>query len=217
MMYLKTILMRNEEELTLRVYEEQEKNPSPGDLSELVKADFKNIGLDYNKDDVIMSSKEQYKAVVKNLTRDAAFKELKDIQTHHTKVKDIAYNKLDCQPYLSNAMFSNEEASILAAARSHTIRGIRCNFKNLYKENLHCPLNCFPQQLDTQEHLFNCHKLQGNSTLITNRKVDHDDIYGDVLTQKAVTVMLKDFIEKRNKLIEKDTNLPVGQSLDPST
>ena len=45
MMYLRTILSREEEELTKRIYREQERNASPGDFVELVKDDFSKCNL----------------------------------------------------------------------------------------------------------------------------------------------------------------------------
>ena len=60
MIYLKTLLMRNEEELTKRILEEQQKNPTPGDFVELVENDFMKIGKKYddNFEVFIIKSKE---------------------------------------------------------------------------------------------------------------------------------------------------------------
>ena len=41
--FLKTLSMRNEEDLTKRILEEQNKNPTPGDFVELVENDFMKI------------------------------------------------------------------------------------------------------------------------------------------------------------------------------
>ena len=42
-----------------------------------------------------------------------AFEELKIMQSKHSKVKDINYEKYTCQEYLKSPMVSFKEASIL--------------------------------------------------------------------------------------------------------
>ena len=43
MIYLHTILRREDKELIKRIYKAQVENPVPGDLSELLKADYEMI------------------------------------------------------------------------------------------------------------------------------------------------------------------------------
>ena len=109
--------------------------------------------------------------------------------------------------------------SLLAALRSHTVRGSRCNFRNLYKPNIHCPLKCWlpgtqPYD-DTQEHLLSCLKLQtADDSTIAKDTIVHDDIYGDLSKQKAAVAKFTQVIDMRNELLDKllekeDWNLPV--------
>ena len=49
MMYLKLVMMREDEELTKRILKEQDKSPSPGDFKEHVKEDFEKIGLIFSE------------------------------------------------------------------------------------------------------------------------------------------------------------------------
>ena len=153
-----------------------------------------------------MSDKEQHKKRIKTHLEKAAFKDLLTKQQGHSKVRDIKYEKLEVQPYLKSGIFSNEEASLLAALRSHTVRGIRCNFKKLYKNDTHCPLKCSPSSplQDTQEHLLVCSKIVlSDINVLACRKICHDDIYGDVQTQKTAVSLFNELIKKRNKLMEK--------------
>ena len=71
----------------------------------------------------------EFKATIMNLTREAAFKDLVGIQLRNSKVMDIKYESFEFQPYLLRVMFSNEEVSILASIRFHTLRTIMGNFK----------------------------------------------------------------------------------------
>ena len=106
--------MRDEEELTKRILREQQQNTSPGDFWELVSDNLKLLGHNYNEEFISNSGSNKYKTHMKHLTRVAAFNELIDIKNEHTKVKNIDYKKFETQPYLSSAMFTNEDVSILA-------------------------------------------------------------------------------------------------------
>ena len=152
MMYLKTLMMRDEEELTKRILRELEKNSCPGDFIELIKEDFQKIGKEYTEGFVTNTGQIEYKQTIKNLTRKKAFKDLVNVQLSHSKVMDIKYDSFKCQSYLSSGIFSNEEVSILASLRSHTLRSVRCNFKKFYQGNYSCPLKCWPVGSPSLEH-----------------------------------------------------------------
>ena len=190
----------------------------------MIKDDFKMCSITYNEHEITSSHNEQYKKLIKTNLEKAAFNVLITKQQSHSKVRDIKYNKLEIQPYLKSTQFSNDDVSLLAALRTHTVRGIRVNFKKLYNNNTLCPLKCSPSspQQDTQEHLLVCSKLV-NSNELTHRVISHDDIYGNVSQQKEAAVLFDEKITKRNKLLENDqqrctANTPTsGSSLDLST
>ena len=137
----------------------------------------------------------------------AALKDFQTKQRSHTKIQSIRYDKLQPQPYLKSKSFSNEEVSLLAALRSHTVRGVRCNFKNMYKNSTECPLICSPlnPQQNTQEHILLCSKLNMNN-VISASKIAYNDIYGDLCAQKTVVSVYKELLHRRNKLMEEQTN-----------
>ena len=96
MIYLRTLLVRDETELTKRILLEQQKNPTKGDFIELVKEDLMKIGKELNKtqEEFIIQTKESsYKKIIKRLVRNATFKTLVNIQQSHTKVKNIKYEQ----------------------------------------------------------------------------------------------------------------------------
>ena len=204
MNYLRTLIMRDDEELTKRILREQQVHPTPGDFSELVKDDFKMCKMLYNEEQIMSSSQEQYKKIIKTNLEKAAFSCMIEKQQGHSKVRDIKYDILKMQPYLKSNKFSNEDVSTLVALRTHTVRGIRSNFKKMYNNNTLCPLLCSPSSLqqDTQEHLLVCSKLTNRNEVATN-VISHDDIYGDVQKQKGAADIFKQLIRKRNKLLEK--------------
>ena len=132
-----------------------------------------------------------------------------DIEKKHSKVKVMKYKEFKTQEYICSSMFSNDDVSLLAALRSHTVRGIRCNFRNLYKPNIHCPLKCWlpgSQPIDdTQEHLLSCSKLQAaHDSTIANGTIVHDDIYGELSKQKAAVARFRQSIDMRNEILENE-------------
>ena len=130
LIYLQTLLKRDDEELTKRILREQQKNPCPGDFALLIKDDCKKIDKLYDEN-FILASGSGYKAFIKQQIKSATFKELLAVQKKHSKVKVIKYEDFKTQEYICSSIFSNDDVSLLAALRSHTVRGIRCNFRNL--------------------------------------------------------------------------------------
>ena len=219
-MYLKTILGRDDEELIKRIFREQERNPSPGDFYELVKQDFDKYEITYNEEMIVSTKEEHYKGLVRNKIRETAFTELKMEQASHSKVRKIIYEKLEAQGYLKSPLFSNEDVAVLSNLRSHTTRTIRANFKNMYTNDKNCPLKCWAPDAvpleDTQEHLLVCTKLNDTAShTIASEKIAYNDIYDSVHKQKAIVTIMKQLLDDRNGLLK---NISTGgDSLDPST
>ena len=208
MMYLRTLLRREEEELTLRILREQQKNTSPGDFAELVKDDFAQNNLIYDEEMIKGAKENDYKTLIRKHVRETAFNDLKRKQGAHSKVNTIVYEKLEKQPYLVSSAFSNEDVGVLSNLRSHTTRGIRSNFHHMYRNNLSCPLKCWsPSDVplrDTQEHLLVCSKLNLATQTVVRGNIEYDNIYGNVEDQKAIVNIFKELLEKRNKLLKPD-------------
>ena len=141
-------------------------------------------------------------------------------------MKNIEYSSLKCEEYLASGMFKNEEISILSSLRSHTLRTVRCNFKNLYKSDLNCPLKCWidgdEPYCDTQEHIMLCKRISErvpSNTTLARGKVKYNDIYGNLYEQKEITSAYIERLHIRNKIIEEDNQQLTSEliTLDPST
>ena len=76
-----------------RVYQAQKENPSKGDFIELVKTDLDMIGEPFNEEEIISKNKNTFKTHIKRKVIEAAFRDLKNTQRTHSKVKDIVYEK----------------------------------------------------------------------------------------------------------------------------
>ena len=77
--------------------------------------DFKTIDQAQNDEEIRTTNTTQYKKNIKSRLKQAAFKYLKEIQSKHSKVKDISYENLETQKYITNPIFSNEEVNVKIA------------------------------------------------------------------------------------------------------
>ena len=113
MIHLQNILKRDDEELVKKIYKAQSRNPSPGDLVELLKSDFEMIEETFDEKSIVNTSVDSYKKFIKSRIRAAALKYLNQIKETHSKVKDIVYEHLETQAYLTSPLFSNENVNLL--------------------------------------------------------------------------------------------------------
>ena len=104
------------------------------------------------------------------------------------------------QNYLKNSKMKYEEATILFALRSQTVKDIKLNIKTFSQNDKMCPL-CMKFE-DTQHHCFECPKLK------CVRDQFKDDIkYGHIFSscepeQKAVASLFLNILETRQRLIQ---------------
>ena len=158
LMYLRTILIKDDDELVRRIFKAQLDNPSPGDFVELLKNDFEIIEEKFEEKEILNKSKQTYKKFIKMKVRKAALKFLNDLKETHTKIKHIKYETLKCQEYLISPMFSNTDINTLFSLRSRMI-DCKMNFKNKNKDNnLKCKF-CNTDSDDSQEHMLDCVSL----------------------------------------------------------
>ena len=93
-MYLHNILQKDGSELIRKVYEAQKDNPTPGDFCELVRDDCRDIDLNMSDEEIAKHTKKQFKNLVKNKVRDAAFSYLTMLKNYHSKMQGLSYKSL---------------------------------------------------------------------------------------------------------------------------
>ena len=202
MIYLQAILKRDDEELTKRVYRSQKQSPIKGDFFNLVKKDFDTIGQSINEDEITAKSKEMHKSDIKSKIKTAAFQYLREKQSGHSKVRDIAYEKLETQRYMTSPLFTNQEMRLLFAMRSKAL-DCRTNFKNRYRnDDLLCEI-CLEED-DDQPHIMRCKPVNSKlkSQDVTRGLAKYEDIYGDPHKQKVISVLFTQLLEIRKTMVE---------------
>ena len=107
---------------------------------------------------------------------------------------------LKIQPYMESKLFTREEASNLLAMRTHTVRGVRGDFRGMYPDTT-CPLpGCLEE--DTLPHVLVCQVL-AKHRVAAMPAVSFMDIYGDDLNkQKSTTATFMEQMETRMRLLE---------------
>ena len=72
---------------------------------------------------------------------------------------------------------------------------VKANFKNMYHENLSCNY-CNENDIQTQEHLLICPKIIDKCPeVFDNIEIEHDDIYGSIKQQLAVTKLYQNILD----------------------
>ena len=131
-LYLKTILQRGAEELISQLYAAQEEEPTKGDFCELASKDKELLDISLSDNHICL------KSLVKTKARYAAFTNLNNIKETKSKLNNISYHStFKILPYMQ--CMSREQASLLLALRTRTIRGIRSEFGDMYLDK-GCPL-----------------------------------------------------------------------------
>ena len=184
--YLKHILSRNDHELISKVYKAQKRKPAKHDWFLTITNDKTKIGLNLNDQQIKSMSKIKYKKILKSKIRANAFNELNKVKESHSKVKNIKYKSLKIQNYLVDEHFTQKEKHLLFKLRTKMIN-VKSNFKNMYPDNLQCNY-CSENVIQSQEHLLECPTIISNcQDLFDNIEIEHDDIYGNIQQQLAVT------------------------------
>ena len=163
-LYLHHILHQDPDSMLFKVLNAQIEAPVKGDWVHLVKQDILDLKLDLTIENIATMSKHQLKWLLKSAVKAEAFIYLSDIQSGHSKTKNLQYSGLKLQPYLS----SQRETTIKQKATLFKLRtrmlNVRDNFKS-GKEDVLC--KCCQKEIESQIHLLSCEKLMDNS-LVTN-------------------------------------------------
>ena len=191
-LYLHTLLQRNDEELTKRIYIAQKKNPLKGDWIELIQKDLEDLGIPFDEEVIKNYTKCEFKSTIRRLLREHMFEDLRDDQKEHSKIKNICYPRFEVQEYLKTHQMNNHEVSLLFALRSRTSKQFRGNFP-FYSDKM-CPY-CGKEE-DSQEHCLKCDTIYPPS--MRKSDIQYSDIFHyDVTKQAAVAQLFASLIERR--------------------
>ena len=116
--YLQTLLKRNDNEVTKQVLLSQIEDPYKGDFIQLVEDDLKAISFPVNYELVKKSPAIEFKNLIKKKFKTAAFEHLVKLKQNHSKVRQINHSELKTQEYLLSHVFSNKDAEMIFSLRT---------------------------------------------------------------------------------------------------
>ena len=195
-MFLQTLMQRDDNELTKKVLMCQKEVELNGDFYVQVKCDLEQLNISQN---TLTCSKEKLKDLVMKSIHKHALSYLKNLANQHSKVRTETYNNLGGICYFYDPRFTPDLANMLFKFRTR-MYNVRNNFRNKYQNsNILCPL-CTVEK-DTQEHLLKCTSIQKN--LNTTINLQYEDIFSnDNDTLLNIAKSLKKIIELREEMVQ---------------
>ena len=186
--FLKYILHEPEDSLIRRFFEAQVQNPIKNDRASQVKIDLEQINMNMTIDDVVTAPTYVFKKTLKEKVKVAAFKYLTEIKVTKSKAKDLSYDCLSLQKYLSsNNSMTIAEKQFVFNARSNML-DLKSNYKQ-GKSDLSCGA-CNTSE-ESQLHIMQCEALE-DSCLRTQDMPDYCDLMGQDHTKiEAIGRILK--------------------------
>ena len=131
--------------------------------------------------------------IIKEKVRDKVFDTLKEIQSTHTKIRDVCYKEFKIQDYMRSHTLNNHEVSLLFSIRSRTVKNVANNFG----QKMMCAFGC--RVMEDQEHIFDCTYLK-NGTNTSEVITLYSDIYGSLYQQVNVVKKFDKMLENGEKL-----------------
>ena len=193
LMYLHYLLNLEETEMLYCFFLAQLNMPGENDWTETVKQDLVDFEIGLSLQEVKELSHDQFKCMVKDKSRSAAFKQLMGAKSHHSKMSSLDYSELRIQQYLVNKSFHTGDAKLLFSFRTRMVE-VKNNYKNR-QSDLNCPL-C-GKDTDTQQHLLDCEKIHRSRP-----NVLYNDLFGDDWSSVRHTFdALKNSLRNREDLL----------------
>ena len=149
-MFLQYILKRKKDDLLLRFFNAQNREPSRNDWANTVKNDLNEFGLDFSFEEIKSFSKFMWLKKVKKACKIFAFENLLEAQLEYSKGSNLGYGSLKSRSYLKSAKINANQAKTIFRIRTRMLK-VKNNFKN-GSVNTKCPI-CKNGE-DSQEHVF---------------------------------------------------------------
>ena len=201
LMFLWSILHKDDSELVKKVYKAQKMFPQKGNWASVVKDDLEFCDIKLTDEEIQNTKKNKFKGIVKKSIRVKSNNFLLDLQAIHSKSKHLEISD-DIPDYLTSEELSLSEKKLLFKLRSRMVE-IKENYKGKYKENLLCSFCGIKDE--TAVHLLECKVLLNDLNLdehLKNTKVD--DIFKDVSKQAKSVRVWRKILDKMSDELNKE-------------
>ena len=199
LMYLWTILQKDDEDLVSKVFKAQKLFPVKDDFINQIKEDKEDIGLNLEDEDIKLMKKSKFKTLVKEKIRGAAHCYLIEKKESLSKLKNLS-SEFNLKEYLLTDKLSTSEKQLLFKLRTRMIP-VKGNFSSMYKDDLSCHL-CNMNLKESQEHLLSCsfltHVNEGSS--VEYLDIYHTNLEKQIRAVKHWSILLKTRTIKLNEM-----------------
>ena len=176
LMYLWTILHKNDSELVRKVFDTQKQFPVKNDWVLQVEEDMHKCKLELTEEDIASMKQDKFRKMVNKSIQQLSEEYLKKQIAKHSKT-DKLYPSDKMQNYLINLNMTVEEKKLLFLLRSR-MYSVKKNFQN-GNSDIQCTL-CSKSEED-QQHLLVCEEIVKEEELknvLVKSKISYEDIFG---------------------------------------
>ena len=191
------ILNENPESLIHKFLKSQSKNRTKKDWMKSIEEDMKYLEIEtWNEEKIKSFSKQKFMNIIKEINKQKTFQYLINKKETHSKVKELKYDELKIQDYLSPNRWisSKDEAQFIFKLRCNQVT-VKANLKWKY-EDVKCRA-CYYEN-ETQQHIYDCQYLkETNVETKVETKVEYEKLLNGSIAQKIeISKLLKIKIEK---------------------
>ena len=172
LMFLWSILQKNNHELVRKVYEAQKLFATKDDFFNQIREDCEDIGLEWDENTFRNLKRDKFKAIVQNKIRNAAHSYLLEKKDKLSKLDNLSSDYL-LKDYLASPRLSTKEKQLLFKLRTRMI-DVKANYPNMYKGELSCAL-CDSNSIENQQHVLICPSLKCYSS----EQIQYTDIFSE--------------------------------------
>ena len=201
LMYLWTILQKNDEELVSKVFKAQKLFPVKDDFVHQINEDMEDIGLELKEEEIKNMKKSKFKSLLKDKLKGAAHNYLVKKKEGLSKLNNLS-SDFSFKEYLATEKLSTSEKQLLFKLRTRMIH-VKGNYSSMYKDDMSCHL-CNTNSVESQEHLLVCQSL---THLNESHSVKYMDIYSDNLDKQIAAVKCWSIILKARTIKLNDMKL----------
>jgi hypothetical protein len=149
-------LREDEDALIYKFLHAQLRKPNKNDWGQTVLADLEDLDISTPLSEIPRIPRESFKNLVSEKISVLALDYLNKEKSRHTKVLNLLHRNMKMQEYLGPNEMGIDEEKFLFQLRTRMIE-VRNNYSGSYLD-LRCPL-C-KAEVDTQQHLLECKKLE---------------------------------------------------------
>jgi hypothetical protein len=197
LLYLKYILLQDEESLIRKFLQLQLEQPTKGDWASTCLNDLKQLQMNLTLENIKLMSEHKFRNMLKLKVKESAFKYLKEKQG--SKGKENVYKNLSMAEYL---LPYNNKLTIVEKQNLFSVKNrmvwIPANFPKPNTE-----YKCICGRKEDMIHIYNCKILNNGS----ETKLEYQKIYtGTISEQIEIFRKFESNMDTREKLLNEDTS-----------